>query len=156
MDGKSYRNSEKSWNNSEETKLSREFTHEDDFIREFEYFQSRTNASILIISGADGYPDGKLGPQNSQPYWFYHEDCEKVGIKPGSYHEYDSDWKTKVPIITKEAEKLDPLPPGCFYGDDILRTMDIRVANMGYYYGDSFNKLDSQKLLEDIEAVSWT
>ena len=130
--------------------------YKDNFIREFEYFQSRTNATILIISGADGRADGKLGPQNqnSHPYWFYHEDCEKVGIKPGSYHEYDSDWKTKVPIITKEAEKLDPLPPGCFYGDDILRTMDIRVANMGYYYGDSFNKLDSQKLLEDIEAVS--
>ena len=69
-------------------------------------------------------------------------------MKSGPYHEYDSDWKTKVPIITKEAEKLDPLPPECFYGDDILRTMDIRVANMGYY------ELDRPKLLDDIAAVS--
>ena len=42
----------------------------------------------------------------------------------------------------------------CFYNDEILKTMDFRVANMGYYYGDSFDRLDSQKLLDDIAAVS--
>ena len=91
-------------------------------------------------------------------HFFYVEDCEMVGVKSGRSRRRvpieSSQWNTKVPMITKPAEKLDPLPQGCFYGDDILRTMDIRVANMGYYYGDSFNKLDSQKLLEDIEAVS--
>ena len=60
------------------------------------------------------------------------------------------EFNTQVPIITKPAKKLDPLPRGCFYQDEFLRTMDIRVANMAYYHGHS------QKLLDDITEVSWT
>ena len=58
-----------------------------------------------------------------------------------------SEWNTRVPMINKPAEKLDPLPPGCFYQDDDLRTMDIRVANMAYYFGYE------KKLLDDIAEV---
>ena len=91
-------------------------------------------------------------------HFYYVENCEMVGVERGPNRMRvpipSSEWNTKVPMMTKPAEKLDPLPEGCFYRDDVLKTMDIRVANMGYYYGDSFNKLDSQKLLEDIEAVS--
>ena len=75
-----------------------------------------------------------------------------VGVKNGPSRRRvpipSSEWNTRVPMMTKPAEKLDPLPPGCFYQDDVLKTMDIRVANMGYY------ELDRPKLLDDIVAVS--
>ena len=75
-----------------------------------------------------------------------------VGVKSGRSRRRvpidSSDWNTKVPMITKPAEKLDPLPPGCFYQDDVLKTMDIRVANMAYYHGHS------QKLLDDITELN--
>ena len=58
-----------------------------------------------------------------------------------------SEWNTKVPMMTKPAEKLDPLLPGCFYRDDVLKTMNIRVANMAYYHGHS------KKLLDDITEL---
>ena len=61
---------------------------------------------------------------------------------------YKTEWNTKVPMITRPAEKLDPLPPGCFYKDDVMKRMDIRVANMAYYHGNS------QKLLDDITEAS--
>ena len=77
-----------------------------------------------------------------------------VGVKNGPSRRRvpipSSEWNTKVPMMTKPAEKLDPLPPGCFYQDDVLKTMDIRVANMAYYHGHS------QKLLDDIKEVGWT
>ena len=141
-----------------ETLSGEEFTNEDEFIRKFEHFQFRTIATILVITGSHGYLNGQLGLPDESTYWFYYEDCQKVGVKPGPYHEYDSEWKKKVPIITKPAEKMDPQDEeyrqDCFYNDEILKRMDFRVANMGYYYGDSFDRLDSQKLLDDIAAVS--
>ena len=77
-----------------------------------------------------------------------------VGVKKGPSRRRvpvdSSDWNTKVPMITRPAEKLDPLPPGCFYRDDVLKRMDIRVANMAYYHGHC------QKLLDDITQVRWT
>ena len=77
-----------------------------------------------------------------------------VGVKKGPSRRRvpvdSSDWNTKVPMITRPAEKLDPLPPGCFYQDDDLKRMDIRVANMAYYHGHC------QKLLDDITQVRWT
>ena len=76
-----------------------------------------------------------------------------VGVKSGPARRItrvpieSSEWNTKVPMISKPAEKLDLLPPGCFYQDEDLKTMDIRVANMAYYHGYS------QKLLADITEV---
>ena len=84
-------------------------------------------------------------------HFYYVEDCQMVGVKNGPSRRRvpipSSEWNTKVPMMTKPAEKLDPLPPGCFYQDDVLKTMDIRVANMAYYHGHS------QKLLDDITEV---
>ena len=56
------------------------------------------------------------------------------------------DWD-KIPNITKPAEVLEPPPPGSFYADEELKKMDIRVANMAYYYGHT------EKLLDDIAEV---
>ena len=116
----------------------------------------RTLATILIISGTHGTEAGVSGLTDKYKlhHWFYVEDCEMVGVKNGPSRRRvpvaSWEWNTKVPIITKPAEKLDPPPPGSFYQDDVMKTMDIRVANMCYYHGHS------QKLLEDITEVSWT
>ena len=75
-----------------------------------------------------------------------------VGVKNGPGRRrvpIDSvEWITKVPLITKPAEKLDPLPEGCFYQDDVLKMLDFRLANMAYYHGHS------QKLLDDITELN--
>ena len=85
-------------------------------------------------------------------HFYYVDDCRMVGVKNGPSRRRvpipSSEWNTKVPMMTKPAEKLDPLPPGCFYQDDVLKTMDIRVANMAYYHGHS------QKLLDDITELN--
>ena len=120
------------------------------------YYNFRTVATILIISGTHGTEDGVSGLTNEEPldHFFYVSDCEMVGVKKGPSRRRvpieSSQWNTKVPMITKPAEKLDPLPPGCFYRDDVLKTMDIRVGNMAYYHGHS------QKLLNDIMEVNLT
>ena len=56
------------------------------------------------------------------------------------------DWD-RIPDITKPAEVMEPPPPGRFYADEELKKMDIRVANMAYYFGYE------QKLLDDISEV---
>ena len=75
-----------------------------------------------------------------------------VGVKKGPSRRRvpvdSSDWNTKVPMIIRPAEKLDPQPPGCFYQDEVLKKMDIRVANMAYYHGHS------QKLLDGITELN--
>ena len=119
-------------------------------------FHFRTIATILIITGTHGTETGVSGlTDKDRLYHFYYvEDCEIVGVKNGPSRRRvpieSSEWNTRVPMMTKSAEKLDPLPPGCFYQDDVLKTMDIRVANMAYYHGHS------QKLLDDIKEVGWT
>lgn len=53
----------------------------------------------------------------------------------------------RLPTINKPAVKIEPHPPGSFYDDDDLKGMDLRLANMSYYFGNS------QKLREDINEV---
>ena len=52
-----------------------------------------------------------------------------------------------LPTINKPAVKLEPPPPGSFYDDEDLKGMDVRLANMSYYFGNS------QKLTEDMNEV---
>ena len=114
----------------------------------------RTIATILIITGTHGTEAGVSGltDMDRLDHFYYVEDCEMVGVKNGPSRRRvpipSSEWNTRVPMMTKPAEKLDPLPPGCFYQDDVLKTMDIRVANMAYYHGHS------QKLLDDITELN--
>ena len=117
-------------------------------------FYFRTIATILIITGTHATETGESGLTNKLrlDHFFYEEDCKMVGVKNGPSRRRvpieTGDWNTRVPMMTKPAEKLDPLPPGCFYQDDVLKTMDIRVANMAYYHGHS------QKLLDDITELN--
>merc|ERR1719412_3057663 len=52
-----------------------------------------------------------------------------VGVKNGPMRRRvpipSSEWNTRVPMMTKPSEKLDPLPPGCFYQDEVLKTMVV-------------------------------
>ena len=114
----------------------------------------RTIATILIITGTHGTEAGVSGltDMDRLDHFYYVEDCQMVGVERGPSRRRvpidSSEWNTRVPMMTKPAEKLDPLPPGCFYQDDVLKTMDIRVANMAYYHGHS------QKLLDDITELN--
>ena len=118
------------------------------------FFNFRTIATILIITGTDGTEAGVSGltDMDRLDHFYYVEDCQMVGVERGPSRRRvpidSSEWNTRVPMMTKPAEKLDPLPPGCFYQDDVLKTMDIRVANMAYYHGHS------QKLLDDITELN--
>ena len=120
----------------------------------FLFFNFRTIATILIITGTHGTEAGVSGltDMDRLDHFFYVEDCQLVGVERGPDRRRvpidSSEWNTRVPMMTKPAEKLDPLPPGCFYQDDVLKTMDIRVANMAYYHGHS------QKLLDDITELN--
>ena len=116
-------------------------------------FCFRTTAIILIISGTHGTEAGVSGLTDEVllDHFFYVEDCQRVGVMNGPMRRrlpIDSSQWNKVPMITKPAQKLDPLPPGCFYRDDVMKRMDIRVANIAYYHGNS------QKLLDDITEAS--
>ena len=120
----------------------------------------REDEKILIMSGTHGDPpkteteSGVSGLTNRTKleHGFYVEDCELVGVVPGPQRVESRlpitiwDWD-KVPDITKPAEVLESPPPGSFYADEELKKMDIRVANMAYYFGYE------QKLLDDIVEV---
>ena len=94
-------------------------------------------------SGVSGLTD-----ENKLFHFFFKEDCQLVGIVPGPNRVGlpIMSWKG-IPDITKPAEVMESPPPGSFYADEELKKMDIRVANMAYYFGYE------QKLLDDIAEV---
>ena len=89
---------------------------------------------------------------------FYQEDCSMVGIKAGPSRRKsrpplslrepfsEMDWR-RLPDITKPAEKMRVPPPDSLCNDDLMKKMDIRVANMTYYYKNK------KKLIRDIKKV---
>ena len=93
-----------------------------------------------------------LSDKSSLDHRFYNEDCKQVGVVPGPRRVnlpiQDWDWE-RIPVITKPAEVMESPPPGSFYADEELKKMDIRVANMAYYFGHE------QKLLDDIAEVQY-
>ena len=104
------------------------------------------------MTGAHGTEAGLSGLEAKELLLqsFYNEDCKLVGVKAGPDRKPHSlpiiTWEG-IPDITQPAEVMESPPPGSFYDDEELRTMDIRVANMSYYFGHT------QKLLDDIDEV---
>ena len=96
---------------------------------------------------------------------FYQEDCRMVGIEAGPMRSNqrpplmfqepftEVDWM-RLPDITKPAERISPPPPNSLYEDDLTKKMDIRVANLTYYYKNK-NKLirDFNKVLESNKKI---
>ena len=116
------------------------------------------------MSGTHGTEDGVSALTDidrtnvDDGYEFYFEDCLQVGIKAGprrikerpplSLQEPFSevDWM-RFPDLTKPAEKMTPPPPDSLANDDLMKKMDIRVANLTYYYKNK------NKLIRDIQKV---
>ena len=105
-------------------------------------------------SGVSGLTD-----KNQLVHEFYKEDCELVGIEPGpnrSLRNLPIDWEgekesretfRKQADITRKPERMDNPRDDSFAKDELVNKMDVRVANMSYYFGHT------QKLLDDISKV---
>ena len=115
---------------------------------------------ILWMTGTHGSEDGRSALTDStmidnQGQDFYQEDCWSFGLIAGPRRSTtrpplcfqqpfsDKDWE-RLPDITKPAEKLDNPPPECLGNNELMKKMDIRVANMTYYYKNQ------EKLIRDI------
>ena len=112
------------------------------------YFSA--NARVLIISGTHGDAGlSGLNDERSLDHVFYQEDCRRVGVEAGPSRVRGLPvWTWEgLPTINKPAERIEPPPPGSFYEDEDLKGMDVRLANMSYYFGNS------QKLREDMNEV---
>ena len=112
------------------------------------------------MTGTHGSEDGRsaltdIDMIDDQGQGFYQEDCRKFGIKSGGrrgtnrpplcFQEpfSDADWQ-RLPGITEPVEKLDNPPPDSFCNNELIKKMDIRVANMTYFYKNG------EKLIRDI------
>ena len=109
------------------------------------------------MTGTHGSEDGRsaLTDIDLTEHSFYYEDCSSFGIQSGPRRSNtrpplcfqqpfsDRDWQ-RLPGITKPAEKLDNPPPDSFCNNELMKKMDIRVANMTYYYKNK------EKLIRDI------
>ena len=121
---------------------------------------------ILWMTGTHGSEDGRsaltdINMIDDDGHGFYQEDCWKFGIKAGcrrSRGRYplseeepfsDKDWR-RLPDITKPAEKLDNPRNESFCSNDLMKKMDIRVANMTYFYKNE------EKLIRDIDEERLT
>ena len=127
-----------------------------------QYFSE--DEKILIMSGTHGdLPKSEtqsgvsgLTDKNQLVHEFYKEDCELVGIEPGPrrvLRNLPIDWERgkekflNQADITSKPEKMENPSDGSFAKDELLSKMDVRVANMSYYFGHT------QKLLDDISKV---
>ena len=103
-------------------------------------------------SGVSGLTD-----KNLLVHEFYKEDCELVGIEPGPSRNYlPIDWERETETfrnkadITRKPEKMKNPSDDSFAKDELVNKMDVRVANMPYYFGHT------EKLLDDISKVKMT
>ena len=125
-----------------------------------QYFSE--DEKILIMSGTHGdLPESEtqsgvsgLTDENKLVHEFYTEDCELVGIKPGPRRNIlPIDWERerekflKQADITRKPERIQNPSEDSFAQDELVNKMDVRVANMSYYFGHT------QKLLDDISKV---
>ena len=120
----------------------------------------------MVVSGTHGDPGTEtqsgvsgLNQKNKLVHEFYEEDCELVGIEPGPRRVLKNlpiDWEgekerkerfRKQADITRKPERLENPSDDSFAKDELLSKMDVRVANMSYYFGHT------QKLLDDISKV---
>ena len=103
-------------------------------------------------SGVSGLTD-----KNQLVHDFYKEDCKLVGIEPGPNRVVDYlpiSWEREGETflnqadITRKPQMMENPRDDSFAKDELVNKMDVRVANMSYYFGHT------QKLLDDISKVS--
>ena len=125
-----------------------------------QYFSE--DAKVLIMSGTHGeLPESEsysgvsgLTDKDLLVHHFYKEDCELVGIVPGPSRNYlPINWERETETfrnqadITRKPERMENPSDDSFAKDELVNKMDVRVANMSYYFGHT------QKLLDDISKV---
>ena len=125
-----------------------------------QYFSE--DEKVLIMSGTHGDPPESgshsgvsgLTDKNLLVHEFYKEDCELVGIEPGPSRSYlPINWERETETfrnkadITRKPEKMQNPSDDSFAKDELVNKMDVRVANMPYYFGHT------EKLLDDISKV---
>ena len=102
-------------------------------------------------SGVSGLTD-----KNLLVHHFYKEDCELVGIVPGpnrTLRNLPINWEGEKESllrhadITRKPERMENPSDDSFAKDELVNKMDVRVANMPYYFGHT------EKLLDDISKV---
>ena len=112
---------------------------------------------VLWMTGTHGSEDGRsaLTDIDMIEHAFYEEDCSAFGIKAGPRRSNgrpplcfqeplsDEDWR-RLPDIAKSAEKLNDPPPDGLCHNELMKKMDIRVANITYFYKNK------EKLIRDI------
>ena len=106
------------------------------------------------VSGRTGLTDPAL-----LHYEFYKEDCRSVGVEPRveddlqplTVMEQKCEDETRqekdLQPLCKKLKKMDLFPPDSLYGDEDIKDMDIRLANMAYYQGKG------KQLLHDMVKV---
>ena len=125
-----------------------------------QYFSE--DEKVLIMSGTHGdLPESEtqsgvsgLTDENQLVHHFYREDCELVGIQPGPRRIHlPIDWERERETfrnqadITRKPERMENPSDDSFAKDELVNKMDVRVANMPYYFGHT------EKLLDDISKV---
>ena len=125
-----------------------------------QYFSE--DEKVLIMSGTHGdLPESEtqsgvsgLTDKNLLVHHFYKEDCELVGIKPGPNRNYlPINWERETETfrnqadISRKPERMENPSDDSFAKDELVNKMDVRVANMSYYFGHT------EKLLDDISKV---
>ena len=125
-----------------------------------QYFSE--DEKVLIMSGTHGdLPESEtqsgvsgLTDKNLLVHHFYKEDCQLVGIEPGPNRiQVPINWERERETfinqadITRKPERMENPSDDSFAKDDLVNKMDVRIANMSYYFGHT------QKLLDDISKV---
>ena len=95
-----------------------------------------------------------LTDKNQLVHSFYQGDCELVGIEPASSrYSLPINWERETETfrnkadITRKPERMENPSDDSFAKDELVNKMDVRVANMPYYFGHT------EKLLDDISKV---
>ena len=117
---------------------------------------------ILWMTGTHGSEDGRsaLTDIDLTEHSFYREDCSAFGIEAGPrrtpnrpplslqkpFSEWD--WK-KLPDITRSPEKLRNPSPESLCNNELMKKMDVRIANMTYFYknGEKLIRVINEEIL---------
>ena len=119
-------------------------------------------SKMLILTGTH-CTSGRTGltDETLLHYKFYEEDCRSVGVEPREeddlqpftepekkiYNEFEPRQEEDLQHLCKKLKKMDLLPPDSLYADELMKDMDIRLANMAYYQGKG------KQLLHDMVKV---
>ena len=75
------------------------------------------------------------------------DDLQPLTKKEKTINEVEPRQEEDLQHLCKKLKKMDLLPPDSLYADELMKDMDIRLANMAFYQGKG------PELLRDIVKV---